>query len=137
MIIDKKTRLTKADKHLAKTKAKHKEEPTTPPADDPKETSERKVTHRVTVDFSTLNTLTSTRKYISLPKIDETVAKFADCHCTALDLSNFFSQIELDAASKNIFNFYYLDHVMSYNRAPQGWQSSPFFGILALKLTFS
>ena len=72
-----------------------------------------------------------------MPNISELAAKVKDCYCTTLDLSNYFSQLELDSASRNTFNFYYKDHVMSYNRAPQGWQSSPFYGVLALKLTFS
>ena len=79
-----------------------------------------KVTHRVTCDFSSLNTLTTTRKYISMPNINDIAAKAKDCYCTTIGLTDYFSQLELDSASKNVFNFYYKEHVMSYNRAPQG-----------------
>ena len=72
-----------------------------------------------------------------MPSINDVAGKVKDSYCSTLDLADFFSQLELDSKSKNLFNFYYEDHVMSFNRAPQGWASSPFFGILALKLTFS
>ena len=72
-----------------------------------------------------------------MPNINDVSAKVKDSYCSTLDLADFFSQLELDSKSKSLFNFYYKDHVMSFNRAAQGWTSSPFFGVLALKLTFS
>ena len=140
VVVSKTERLTKADKFELKKATKTAPNDTTGDRKSPQDTEAKnppKVTHRVTCDYSTLNTLTTTRKYISMPNIDEIASKIKDCYCTTIDLTDYFSQLELDSASKNMFNFYYKDYVMSYNRAPQGWQSSPFFGVLALKMTFS
>ena len=55
-----------------------------------------------------------------MPNINDVAAKVKDSYCSTLDLVDFFSQLELDSKSKSLFNFYYKDHVMSFNRAAQG-----------------
>merc|ERR1711867_191962 len=65
VIVSKTERLTKADKFELKKKSSHQDQSSANSSAN--QAKNPKMTHRVTCDFSSLNTLTSTRKYISMP----------------------------------------------------------------------
>ena len=141
VLVSKTSRLSKADVFERKKESKTLEtsgnNTLNTKEETKKETSRSKPSHRITADFSSLNALTKNRSYISMPSIPEVAAKVQDSYVSSIDLADFFSQIPLDSSSKSVFNFYFEDHIMSFDRCPQGWKSSVFYGVLCVKMTFS
>ena len=75
VIVSKTERLTKADKFELKKKNTNLAQSPTSSQSPASQATTPKMNHRITCDFSSLNTLTSTRKYISMPNINDLAAK--------------------------------------------------------------
>ena len=99
MIVSKTERLTKADKFELKKQSNHQDQSFANSSTNQVKTP--KMTHRVTSDFSSLNTLTSTRKYVSMPSINDVAAKVKDSYCSTL--ANKSKSHHLDTSVVRVF----------------------------------
>ena len=140
LVVSKTSRLTRADKH-EKKKLSNNTLQTDPCSlkfkQDNKREDDKSQTHRVVIDFSDINQKSLGRKYISLQHNHEIINNLSDCYLSSIDLTQFFHQLPLDQNSRNKFNFYWKDKILSYNVLAQGHRESPFFSTVATKLTFS
>ena len=109
IIVSKTDRLTNADKHEIKKKAREDTPHISPNLTEsqsegkiceeqtPNNTSlMTKQRNRITCDLSSLNQLTANHKYIMFPQIGDIAVKIRRYYTSSLDLADFFSQLPLD-----------------------------------------
>ena len=90
----------------------------------------------MTIDFRSINAVTTNEKTSQLPSIQSIEANFQNAYVSTVDLANCYPSIEIEENSRNFFNFYVDHKVWHHGRLPQGWCASLAIAHRAVLWTF-
>ena len=96
----------------------------TQPLDSDSTSDAQRSLYRMTIDFRSINAVTTNEKTSQLPSIQSIKANFQNAYVSTVDLSNCYPSIEIEENSQNFFNFYVEHEVWHHARLPQGWCAS-------------
>jgi hypothetical protein len=100
---------TKADKNNQKHANKSQPKPSkqeTQPLDSDSTPDAQRSLYRMTIDFRSINAVTTNEKTSQLPSIQIIEANLHNAFVSTIDLSNCYPSIEIEESSRNFFNFY-------------------------------
>ena len=108
----------------------------TQPLDSDSTSDAQRSLYKMTIDFRSINAVTTNEKTSQLPSIQSIEANFQNAYVSTVDLSNCYPSIEIEENSRNFFNFYVEHEVWHHARLPQGWCASLAIAQRAVLWTF-
>ena len=78
----------------------------------------------MTIDFRSINAVTTNEKTSQLPSIQSIEANFQNSYVSTVDFVKCFPSIEIEESSRSYFNFYVEHEIWHHGWLSQGWCAS-------------